>query len=221
MRNYQSLYIPGLLQTDEYARAAIHGTAPTATAEEVENRVRARLERQERLAGDSPVELWAIMDEAAIRRLVGGSKVMRAQLTHLLDSVKLPNVTLQVIPYDVGAHPGMPGSFVYMVFTDAADPDLVYVDTQAGDLFLEADDDLRLYSSMFDHLRAIALSPSKLTARKGTTRRPSPSCVRSVQRVRVNARRDLNDGPQPGQADRPTGTGARVPLTLSFDPHDT
>ncbi len=156
MRNYQSLYIPGLLQTEDYARAAVHGTAPTATAEEVDNRVRARMERQERLSGDSPVELWAIMDEAAIRRQVGGAAVMHAQLAHLLDTARRPNVTVQVIPYDVGAHPGMPGSFVYMEFADPIDPDLVYVDTQAGDLFLESDEDLRLYASMFDHLRAVA-----------------------------------------------------------------
>jgi transcriptional regulator with XRE-family HTH domain len=160
-RNYESLYIPGLLQTEDYARSAIHGTLPTATGEEVENRVRARMERQERLAGESPVELWAIADEAAIRRQVGGPKVMRAQLEHLLAAARQPNITVQVIPYDVGAHPGMPGSFIYMEFTDPADPDLVYVDTLAGDLFLESDDDLRLYASMFDHLRAIALSPAK------------------------------------------------------------
>jgi hypothetical protein len=119
------------------------------------------MERQERLTGDSPLEVWAILDEASIRRQVGGSKVMGAQLAHLLDAAKKPHVTIQVIPYDVGAHPGMPGAFVYMEFGEPVDPDLVYVDTLAGDLFLEADDDLRLYGSMFDHLRAIALSPSK------------------------------------------------------------
>lgn len=161
MRNYQSLYIPGLLQTEDYARAAIRGTLPTATDEEVENRVRARMERQMRLAGESPVDLWAIVDEAAIHRQVGGSKVMDAQLAHLLDAAKQPNITLQVIPYDVGAHPGMPGSFVYMEFAEPIDPDLVYVDTLAGDLFLESDEDLRLYASMFDHLRAVALNLSQ------------------------------------------------------------
>jgi transcriptional regulator with XRE-family HTH domain len=161
VRNYESLYIPGLLQTEDYARAASHGSAPTATAEEVENRVRARMERQERLAGEPPLDVWAIADEAAIRRQVGGPKVMHRQLAHLVDTARQPNVTLQVIPYDVGAHPGMPGSFIYMEFAESVDPDLVYVDTLAGDLFLESDDDLRLYSSMFDHLRAIALSPSK------------------------------------------------------------
>jgi transcriptional regulator with XRE-family HTH domain len=164
VRNYESLYIPGLLQTEDYARAAVSGTLPTATSEEVEYRVRARMERQERLTSETPLEVWGIADEAAIRRQVGGSKVMRDQLAHLLDAAKQPNVTLQVIPYDVGAHPGMPGSFIYMEFTDPVDPDLVYVDTLAGDLFLETDDDLRLYGSMFNHLRAIALSPSKTTS---------------------------------------------------------
>jgi transcriptional regulator with XRE-family HTH domain len=161
MRNYQSLYVPGLVQTEDYARAAVHGTAPTITSEEVENRVRARMERQGRLTGESPVELWAIVDEAALHRQVGGPKVMRPQLAHLLDAAKQPNITIQAIPYDVGAHPGMPGSFVYMEFADPADPDLVYIDTQAGDLFLEADEDLRLYASMFDHLRAVALNLSQ------------------------------------------------------------
>jgi transcriptional regulator with XRE-family HTH domain len=161
VRNYESLYIPGLLQTEDYARAAITGTAPMIGPEEVEKRVQARIERQERLTGESPIQIWGIVDEAAIHRQVGGPKVMRAQLQHLLAVSRQPNVTLQVIPYEAGAHPGLPGSFVYMEFTDPADPDLVYVDTQAGDLFLETDDDLRLYASMFDHLRAAALSPAK------------------------------------------------------------
>jgi transcriptional regulator with XRE-family HTH domain len=160
-RNYESLYIPGLLQTEDYARAAIHGTDPTIPHAAVEQRVQARIERQDRLAGDSPLALWAILDEAAIRRLVGGPRVMHAQLAHLLTAADQPNVTLQVIPYDAGAHPGMPGSFVYMEFGGPDDPDLVYVDTQAGDLFLETEADLRVYSSMFDHLRAMALSPAR------------------------------------------------------------
>jgi len=164
VRNYESLYIPGLLQTEHYARAGVIGTGPTLTTEEVENRVRARLERQERLGGNSPLELWAILDEAAIRRQVGGPKVTHDQLAHLLDMAKRPNITIQVIPFDVGAHPGMPGSFVYMEFTEPVDPDLVYVDTLAGDLFLETDDDLRLYGSMFSHLQAVALSPAQTKA---------------------------------------------------------
>ena len=100
------------------------------------------------------------MDEAAIRRMVGGSAVMQEQLAHLLEAAKQPNITLQVITFDMGAHPGTPGSFIYMEF-DPGDPELVYVDTLAGDLFLEAEADLSIYASMFDHLRAIALSPTR------------------------------------------------------------
>jgi transcriptional regulator with XRE-family HTH domain len=169
-RNYQSLFIPGLLQTGDYARALIQGTVPTATAPEVERGVQARMERQERLTGDSPLELWAITDEAAIHRPVGGSKVMREQLGHLLDAASLPNITLQVIPYDAGAHPGMAGSFVYMEFREPGDPELGYVDTLTGELFLESDADIRTYASMFDHLRAAALSPTRTKSMISTVR---------------------------------------------------
>lgn len=160
VRNYESLFIPGLLQTEDYARAVITGTLPMASQTEIEQRVQARMERQELLRGDKPLELWAIVDEAAIRRMVGGPKVIRAQLTHLREAAEQPDITLQVIPFDVGAHPGMPGSFVYMEFGEPTDPELVYVDTLAGDLFLEADADVRRYAAMFDHLRATALSPA-------------------------------------------------------------
>jgi len=103
------------------------------------------------------------VDESALRRLVGGVKVMRAQHRHLIEAADQPNVTLQVIPFGAGAHPGMPGSFVYMEFGDPTDPELVYVDTLAGDLFLEADADLRRYAALFNHLRASALSPAQTT----------------------------------------------------------
>ena len=163
VRNYESLFIPGLLQTEDYARAVITGTLPMASQPEVEQRVQARIERQELLTAERPLELWAIVDEAAVRRMVGGPGIMRGQLLHLLQAVDSPNITLQVITFEAGAHPGMPGSFVYMEFGDAADPELVYVDTLAGDLFLEAEADLRRYSQMFDHLRATALSQSQTT----------------------------------------------------------
>jgi transcriptional regulator with XRE-family HTH domain len=163
VRNYESLFVPGLLQTEDYARAVITGTLPMATQTEVEQRVRARMERQELLRSEAPLELWAIADEAALRRMVGGPRVMRGQLAHLLEATDQSNVTLQVITFEAGAHPGMPGSFIYMEFGEPSDPELVYVDTLAGDLFLEAEPDLRRYAAMFDHLRAIALSPAQTT----------------------------------------------------------
>ena len=157
VRNYESLFIPGLLQTEAYARAVIPGVLPSATKDQVDQRVQARIERQQLLDRPDPLELWAVIDEAAIRRLVGGRKIMHAQVTHLADAAAKPNITIQVIPFEAGAHPGMPGSFVHMDFKDPLDPELVYIDTMAGDLFLEADADLRRYRSMFDHLRATAL----------------------------------------------------------------
>jgi hypothetical protein len=95
------------------------------------------MERQEVLRNDNPLELWGIVDEAALRRQVGGQAVMRAQVRHVLDASDLPNVTFQVIPFDVGAHAGMPGSFVFLQFADEAIPQVIYVDIMAGELFLE------------------------------------------------------------------------------------
>jgi transcriptional regulator with XRE-family HTH domain len=160
VHNYESLFTPGLLQTEEYGRAMVAGVLPTATTTEIDERVEARSERQKLLDGDDPLEFWAVVDEAAIRRVVGGPAVMRDQLSHVLDMMRRPNVTLQVITFDSGAHPGMPGAFVHMEFRDKLDPELVYVDTLAGDIFLETDEDIRRYRDMFDHLRAGALSPA-------------------------------------------------------------
>jgi transcriptional regulator with XRE-family HTH domain len=160
VHNYESLFIPGLLHTEDYDRAMVAGVLPTATTAEITERVEARVERQKLLEGDDPLELWAVVDEAAIRRVVGGPAVMRGQLSRVLDMMDRPNVTVQVISFSSGAHPGMPGAFVHMEFRDKLDPDLVYVDTLAGDIFLEADEDIRRYRDMFDHLRAGALSPA-------------------------------------------------------------
>jgi hypothetical protein len=161
VRNYESLFIPGLLQTEDYARAVITGVLPGAAPDQVAQRVQARVERQQLLDREDPLELWAVIDEAAIRRRVGGPKIMHDQVTHLAEAAARPNITIQVIPFEAGAHPGMPGSFVHTDFKDPLDPELVYIDTMAGDLFLEADADLHRYRSMFDHLRATSLSAAQ------------------------------------------------------------
>jgi hypothetical protein len=122
------------------------------------------MERQALLTGKNPLQLWAIMDEAAARRVVGGRTVMREQLGRLRDAAALPNVTIQVIPYEAGAHPGMPGSFIVLEFPDAADQSLVYLDSMGGDLFLEDDREIRRYILMFEHLRAAALRPDESVA---------------------------------------------------------
>ncbi|MEU3479074.1 helix-turn-helix domain-containing protein [Streptomyces sp. NPDC033754] len=160
VRNYESLFVPGLAQTEPYASAVVKGVLPMASQKEVAQRVQARMERQAVLSKERPLQLWAIVDEAALRRTVGGRDVMRGQARHLLDLMAEPHVTFQVIPFEQGAHAGMTGSFVHMDFPDADDPELVYLDTPAGDLFLESEADIRRYKSMFEHLQAVALGPN-------------------------------------------------------------
>jgi transcriptional regulator with XRE-family HTH domain len=157
--DYESLFIPGLLQTEDYARAVISGALPFASRDEVERRVEVRIERQEVLRNDNPLKLWTIADEAALRRQVGGQATMRAQFRHLLEISDLPHVTFQVIPFDAGAHPGMPGSFIALQFAEEAIPDVIYVESMAGELFLEQESDVRRYKLVFEHLRAVSASP--------------------------------------------------------------
>ncbi|MGW6276812.1 helix-turn-helix domain-containing protein [Kribbella sp. NPDC055071] len=159
--NYESLFIPGLLQTEEYARATmVDGWSMEAEA--IERRVELRMERQILLTrkreGRDPLEFWAVVDEAALRREVGGPAVMRAQLGRLLEMGERANITLQVIPFDKGAYPGMSGSFVRLNFGALA-PDIVCVEGLAGHIFLELEAELDRFSLAFDHLRAMALSP--------------------------------------------------------------
>ncbi len=159
--NYECLFIPGLLQTEDYARAALSRGMPTATREEIGQQVEARMSRQAVLTRDPPLRLWAIVDEAALHRPVGGTKVMTAQLEHLAAAADVPQVTLQALPYAVGGHPGMPGSFAILKFADAGAGDVVYIETQASTLFLESDTDLTRFSAIFEHLRALALPPDE------------------------------------------------------------
>ncbi|WP_318210865.1 helix-turn-helix transcriptional regulator [Streptomyces sp. SJL17-1] len=159
VRNYESLFVPGLAQTEQYATEVVRGVLPVASRKEVAQRVQARMERQAVLTGEHPLHLRAIVDEAALRRAVGGRDVMRGQARHLLELMAEPHVTFQVIPFERGAHAGMTGSFVHMDFPDADDPELVYLDTPAGDLFLESEPEVRRYKSLFEHLQAVALGP--------------------------------------------------------------
>ncbi|MFE2757311.1 helix-turn-helix domain-containing protein [Actinosynnema sp. NPDC059335] len=159
LRHYSGMFVPGLLQTEDYARALVGGILYAADPARVEDRVRVRMERKANLVREKRLPLWAILDEAALRREVGGAVVMRAQLAHLLDLAREPHVTIQVVPFGSGAHPGMPGEFIVMEFEDPLDHDLVHVDSQAGEIFLEADTDIKRFRADFDHLVAVAKSP--------------------------------------------------------------
>ncbi|MBT8224978.1 MAG: helix-turn-helix domain-containing protein [Dactylosporangium sp.] len=157
MRDYEALVVPGLLQTEDYARALIIAD-PSFDAGSVETRVRVRMERQALLTRSDPLKFFAILDESVIRRQIGGSDVMCAQRKHLAEIGQLPNITIQVLPFSGGAYPGMAGSFAILDFRDT--PSVVYAEALTGDIYQEADD-VRRYSVVFENLRAAALSPSE------------------------------------------------------------
>lgn len=158
-RFFQASYVPGLLQTAAYATAVYQTTMPKISDQVVEQRIRAREERSWVLTKDDPLELWVVLDEAVIRRLVGGKEVMREQFERLRYHTEKRNVILQILPFDAGAHPGMLGSFTLLDFPDPADPELVYVEGIASDELIEGHPEVRRYGVMFDQLRAMALSP--------------------------------------------------------------
>lgn len=155
--NYETLFVPGLFQTEAYARTAIPGGLTELHPEEVEKRVKARLARQARVPA---LPIYAIIDEAVLRRSVGGPAVMREQLQRLIDESKQPHVTLQVIPFAAGIHPGMYGSFVILQFPQDV-RDVVYIETRTADLFLDGEKNLQEYTVVFDRLREIAASPAE------------------------------------------------------------
>lgn len=159
LRSYEIAVVHGLLQTTDYARAILRASAPRHTADQIERLVDLRMERQRRLDDNPPLDLWVIHDEAVIRRTVGGPVVMRHQLTHLLVAAGLPGVTLQVLPFDTGAHAGHDGPFSIVEFHDRSDSEVVYVESTAGPIYLEKDREVRASAEVFDRLRAAALPP--------------------------------------------------------------
>ncbi|GAB3931409.1 helix-turn-helix transcriptional regulator [Kribbella albertanoniae] len=158
VHNFETLLVPGLLQTEEYARATMVDGLPIEE-EAVRRRVQVRMERQAILSRDAePLQFWAVVDEGALHRVVGSREIMRAQLGKLLELSERTNVTLQVIPFEKGAHAGMNGSFARLIFGTGV-PDLIYEERWGGDLFLELESEIDRYSYVFDQLRATALSP--------------------------------------------------------------
>jgi len=162
VRNYETLLVPGLLQTPAYTRASARGQSPTWTVEQIELQAKIRSSRQDLLTRSNPLVVWAIVDEAVLRRMVGGREVMREQYQHLLAMMSLPHVTFQVVPFDAGSHAGMLGSFSLLDFP-APDPVVACVETVAGSVFQETESDVAPCTMAYDHLRATALSPAEST----------------------------------------------------------
>lgn len=156
IRAYEPMVIHGLLQTEEYARAIAGTVALIADDGQRERQVRIRMERQEKLLGDDPPEIWAILDESVLRREVGDPFVMTAQLRHLLTMPQW--ITVQVVPFKNGGYPGTRGAMTIFDFDDRMHSPVVYVECQAGNLYLEKADDLDRCNLAYNHMTASALS---------------------------------------------------------------
>ncbi|MFF5537266.1 helix-turn-helix domain-containing protein [Streptomyces cinerochromogenes] len=162
LHTYETLVIPGLLQTPAYAHAVIEETIPPITAEQVDRRLKVRLRRQHRIYDTvSPLRLWVVLEESALRRVVGGPDVMREQLEHVNTLAAEPHITVQVLPFAVGAHPGLSGQFSILQFADGPQAGLVYLKRFTSDLYLEKQSDVQHYGMMYEHLQAEALSPDR------------------------------------------------------------
>lgn len=161
IRTYEVQFVPGLLQTKEYARAVIMAGAVGAAPEEIARRVDLRLERQRVLDGDRSPLFWAVIDEAALRRPIGGVEVMRGQLQHLIDLMNQPNITIQVMPFDYGGHAAEGGAFSILRFNDVELPDIVYVEQLASALYLDKREEVDRYSEVMERLCAVSTTPAE------------------------------------------------------------
>ncbi|RZU17930.1 helix-turn-helix transcriptional regulator [Streptomyces sp. BK239] len=159
MRTLETTVVPGLLQTAEYARAVTRAALGGVSEERLDTLVEVRLTRQEVLRARPPLELDAVLDEAVLRREVGGPEVMARQLERLTEAARLPQVRLQVLPFTAGAHIGVTGPFVVFSFSSTSDLDVVVLDHLTSTLYLERKEDLRVYTEAFNALQANALSP--------------------------------------------------------------
>ncbi|MFJ7176509.1 helix-turn-helix domain-containing protein [Streptomyces massasporeus] len=159
MRTLETSVVPGLLQTPEYARAVTRATVEGLPEDRLDTLVEVRLARQDVLRADPPLKLSAVLDEAVLRREVGGPGVMARQLERLVDAARLPQVRLQVLPFAAGAHIGVTGPFVIFSFSSTSDLDVVVLDHLTSSLYLERKEDLQAYTEAFNSLQIHALSP--------------------------------------------------------------
>ncbi len=160
IRAFDLQFVNGLCQTENYARAVTSLGLRGAAPDEVDRRVRVRLKRQELLTRPGAPRAWFILDEAALRRPVGGAAVMREQLRYLAELARLPNVTLQVTPFRIGGHDAAGGSFTVLRFGEPDVPDVVYIEQLTGAIYLEKHADSDRYLDVINRISAISLSPA-------------------------------------------------------------
>ncbi|MGH3783835.1 MAG: helix-turn-helix domain-containing protein [Pseudonocardiaceae bacterium] len=163
-RSFETTLAPGLLQTEDYARAVL-STLSTADKESTNRLVELRMRRQDRLsAAEDPLTVHMVLDEAVLHRPIGGEEVMRSQLQRLLIDAQRPNITVQVLPFSVGAHRAVDGPFTVLTFPDSDDNDLVYVESHLGHLYIEKEHDVEVYERLFDVLVDTSLSVERSAA---------------------------------------------------------
>jgi hypothetical protein len=163
IRLYSASLVPGLLQTRDYAQAVLGVIGARRPKEEIDHRLAFRMARQRVFRERSP-QLTAIIDEAALRRLVGGRRVMREQIDWLITASKLANVTLRALPFDVGAHVAMDGAFNILKFADSGYPSIVYLESATSESYIDDDDTIRQYDQLFDQLWDTSLADDEATA---------------------------------------------------------
>lgn len=160
IQTYEIQFVPGLLQTEDYARAVARQGRPEASSEDIERRVRLRLQRQKMFTRPNAPRLWAVIDESVLHRPIGGRQVLRAQLEHLLDITALPTVTLQVLPFELGRS-AAEGAFTILRFAAPEIPDIVYLEHLCGALYLDKPEDVEVYTKASHRLAVDAQTPEQ------------------------------------------------------------
>ena len=161
IRSFDAQFVHGLFQTEAYARAVTALGHRNVSPDEIDRWVAVRMKRHELLTSANPPRVWSIMDEAALRRPVGGVTVMRAQLRRLAEVAELPNVTLQVVPFQAGGHDAAGGSFTILRFSEPDVPDVVYIEQLTGAIYLEKPAATDNYLDIMNRLSATSLSPAQ------------------------------------------------------------
>jgi len=161
IRTFELQFVHGLFQTEDYARAVTLLGHTAARAEEIDRRVHVRLKRQDLLSGAEPPQVWSVIDEGALRRPVGGTAVMQAQLKRLIEVAQLRHVTVQVVPFSRGGHAAAGGSFTVLRFGEPEVPDVVYIEQLTSALYLDKREDVDHYLEVMNNLSAEALTPAQ------------------------------------------------------------
>jgi transcriptional regulator with XRE-family HTH domain len=161
---YAAQIVPGLLQTEDYAREVIRSALLISPPGEIERRVQVRMSRQRVLTRDDPLQLSVILDEAAVERQVGGATVMRQQLLHLAQAAERPGITIRVLPNGAGAHPAITGEFTILRFPELTAPDVVYLENMTSNIYVEREAEVFLYSLALERLNALALGAEESAA---------------------------------------------------------